>query len=143
MAENMFNIPGMPAMPGTDAAAAFWSDFFSKLNAGGPAPQAMQAEFVERWRKAFFEAMSRSAEEYMRSESFLKMMKQSMDHALAWQQTMNQQLQAGLAGAQMPSRGDSDHIVSLIRGMEDRVMGRLDELGRRVEQVEKSCAQSK
>jgi len=125
--------------PGNDAFTSFWSDFFAKMgSAGGAAPMQPSPDFTERMRKAFFDSMTRYAEDFMRSEQFLKSMKQSMDQALAWQQGMNQMLQGGLAAAQVPSRADSDHVVGLIRGMEERLLDRLDDLSRRVEKLEKS-----
>jgi hypothetical protein len=72
----------------------------------------------------------------MRSEAFLAAMKQSTDHALAWQQSMNQVLQKGLSAGQMPSRADADHVVSLIRGMEDRLLEKLDRISERVDRIE-------
>jgi hypothetical protein len=63
-------------------------------------------------------------------------MKQSMDQALAWQQMINQAMQKGLASAQAPTREDADHVALLVRGMEERVLSKLEELGRRVEQLE-------
>lgn len=124
-------------IPGADAFSAFWSDFFGKMAAAGIAPPQPAADVSERMRKAFFESFAKYADEFMRSEAFLKMMKQSMDHALAWQQTMNQYLQKGLAGAQMPSKPDADHVVMLVRGMEDRVMDKLEEMSRRIDDLEK------
>ena len=79
---------GMPGMPGMDAWNSFWSDFLSKSMPAGASPMAPPAEFAERMRKSFFEAMSKYFEEYLRSEAFLNSMKQSMDHALAWQQAI-------------------------------------------------------
>ena len=121
---------------GGDPFSAFWTDFWSKA---GVAPSAAAAggtpsfgpELMERWRKAFFEALSRSSEEYLRSDAFLRMMKQSMDQSLTWQQAINQQVQQGLAAAQMVSRADVDHLVSLLRGLEERLMHRLDALENR------------
>jgi hypothetical protein len=127
---------GMPGMPGMEAWNSFWSDFLSKSMPPGVSPTTPPAEFAERMRKGFFEAMSKYFEEYLRSESFLNSMKQSMDHALAWQQAMNQYMQNSLSSAQAPTRADADHVVLLIRGMEDRVMARLDDLTERVERLE-------
>jgi hypothetical protein len=124
-------------VPGADAFTAFWSDFFGKMVSAGIAPQQPSADMTERMRKAFFESFTKYADEFMRSEPFLKMMKQSMDHALAWQQTMNQYLQKGLAGAQMPSKPDAEHIGLLVRGMEDRVMDKLEEMSKRIDHLEK------
>lgn len=127
---------GMPGMPGMDAWNSFWSDFLTKSMQSGVSPMTPPAEFAERMRKSFFEAMSKYFEEYLRSEAFLNSMKQSMDHALAWQQAMNQYMQKSLSSAQAPTRADADHVVLLIRGMEDRVMARLDDLTERVERLE-------
>lgn len=130
-------------IPGGDPFSAFWTDFIAKMGTSGMPAMQPSPDFTEKMRKAFFESMTKYAEEYMRSDSFLKSMKQSMDHALAWQQGMNQMLQSGLAGAQMPSRADADHVVVLVRGMEDRLMGRLDDLQKRLEKLEKSGPKDK
>lgn len=128
-------------MPGADAFTSFWSDFFGKMASAGVAPPQPSPDVTERMRKAFFESFSKYADEFMRSEAFLKMMKQSMDHGLAWQQAMNQQLQKGLTAAQMPTKSDADHIVMLVRGMEDRLVDKLEELSRRIDHLEKARSQ--
>ena len=46
---------------------AFWQDFFGKMGGMQPGPDAMY-----RMRKAFMDSMSKWAEEYMRSEAFLR-----------------------------------------------------------------------
>jgi flagellar biosynthesis chaperone FliJ len=65
-------------------------------------------------------------------------MKQSMDNALALQQTVNESLQKGLASAQMPSSNDADHVVMLIRGMEERLADKIDKLTERMGKLEKA-----
>lgn len=128
---------GIPGMPGPEMWTKFWTDYCAKAMPVGGAMNASPQEFGERMRKGFFEAMTKYFEEYLRSEAFLNSMKQSMDHALAWQQAMNQYMQKSLSAAQMPTREDADHVVLLIRGMEDRVMARLDEMAKRIEKMEK------
>ncbi len=120
-----------------DPFTAFWSDFMQRAASVGFTPPP-QAEFVEQVRKAFFAALSEHLDQFLRSDAYLKTMKQAMDHSLAWQQTMNDYLQRGLQTAQMPSRQDSDHLVTLIRGLEERVLRRLDDVERRIGQVEAS-----
>lgn len=125
-------------MPGPEAFATFWQDMFARMTpptAAGVPP--MQPEFIDRWRKAFFDAMTKSMDDYMRSEAFLQSMKQSMDQALSWQKMMNEHLQKGLSAAQMPSREDSDHVVRLLHGIEDRILQRLEKLEQRLDKVEK------
>lgn len=123
-----------------DPFTAFWTDFTSKMwsaapGASGP-PPAPSPDVMKQMRQAFFDAMARYADEFMRSEAFLGMMKQTMDNALAWQQMMNQMLQRNLSAAQVPSQADADHTVMLVRGMEDRVMKKLEEMEARLRGLE-------
>ena len=129
MAENTSN-------PGFDPFMKFWTDFMGKMSASGmPSPQP-SPDFLNQMRRTFFDAMAEQADQFMRSEAFLAAMKQGMETSLAWQQSLNQFLQKGLAAAQMPSKVDSDHLVSLVRGMEERVLERLDELAKRIDRLE-------
>lgn len=131
----MSSDPRFP-MPGADAMTAFWTDFMTRNTGGTPSAPA-NPEFVERWRKSFLDALAKSMDDYMRSEAFLQSMKQSMEQALGWQKMMNEHLQKGLSAAQMPSREDSDHVVRLLHGMEERLLRRLEKLEQRLERVEK------
>ncbi len=135
-------------MPDNDSAfrfpdpfTSFWSDFLQRAASVGFTPPP-QAEFVDQVRKAFFTALSEHMDQFLRSDAYLRTMKQAMDHSLAWQQTMNEYLQRGLQTAQMPSRQDSDHLVTLIRGLEERVLRRLDDVERRIGQLEASGKKS-
>lgn len=135
----MPGMPGMPAMPNMDAFTAFWADLWSRMAAAGaPPPPNPPADFIERTRKAFFDAMARALDEYMRSEAFLHGMRQSMDQALGWQKMMNDYLQRGLSAAQIPTRDDADHVVRLIHGMEDRLIAKIEQLETRLNGVERA-----
>jgi hypothetical protein len=105
-----------------------------------PQPQpSATGDFAAQMRRAFFDAMSQQADQYMRSDAFMASMKQSMDNALAWQQMVNQFLQKGVSAAQMPTRADSEHIVRLVRGMEERLIGKLESMEARVRRLEKAA----
>lgn len=125
-------------LPGAEQMTAFWQEFLGKMGGVQPGPDA-----TERMRKAFFDAFARWAEEYMRSDAFLASMKQATDAALAWQQNMNEMLKKGLSAAQMPSRDDADHVTLLVRGMEDRLLDRLEQITRRLDKLEKTSAKPK
>ncbi len=122
-------------IPGSDAFTAFWNDFWNKFGSAG-SPPPPQSEVFEKSRKAFFDAMAQSCEEFMRSEAFLRGMKQSMDHAMGWQQMMNEYLRKGVAAAQMPTREDADHVAILVRGLEERLIDRIEALEQRLSGVE-------
>ncbi len=122
-----------------EAFTAFWTDFMQRMTgAGSPPAAAPQQQMFEQARRAFFDAWAQYLDGYMRSEAFLQAMKQSMDNALSMQQTINDALQKGLSSAQMPSSKDADHVVMLIRGMEERLAEKMDKLAARVEKLEKS-----
>lgn len=123
---------GTPADPFIN----FWTEFWKKAATLGAATPQPPPDVMSQLRKMFFDAMSEHAERYMRSEAFLSAMKQSMENTLAWQQQMNAFMQKNLAAAQAPSRVDADHTVVLVRGMEDRLMARLEKLDRRIAALE-------
>src|SRR5215470_11133640 len=119
------------SFPGLDPFMKFWSDFMGKMAATGMPSFQPSPDMLNQMRRTFFDALAEQADTFMRSEAFLAAMKQGMETSLAWQQALNQFLQKGLAAAQVPSKVDSDHLVSLVRGMEERVLERMDELARR------------
>lgn len=123
----------------TDAFARFWSDMAARIAAAGVAPPQPPPDVLEQVRRQFFEAMSTQADQFLRSEVFLNSLKQGMDASLAWQKALNEFLRKGLAGAQLPSRADADHLVVLLRGMEERLLERLDDVTRRVERLEQGA----
>lgn len=126
-----------------DPFMKFWSDLAGRMTAAGMPTQQPPADVLTQIRRAFFDAMAEQADQFLRSEMFLNALKQSMDISLAWQQTMNQTLQRGLSAAQMPTRNDVDHMVVLVRGMEERLMERLDDVTRRVERMESTVGGSR
>lgn len=123
---------------GGDPFTTFWTDLMGQMATVGFTPPAMRPDMTDQMRKAFFSVLSNHAEEFMRSEQFLAAMKQSMDNALAFKQQMNQFFQQNLRGFNMPSSADADHVALLVRGMEDRVMEKLDDLDIRLGKLESS-----
>jgi hypothetical protein len=124
--------------PALNPFLAFWSDVYTKTVAAGLAPGQGPQEAAARMRRSFFDVLTKHADEFMRSEVFLKAMKQSFENAMAVQTATNQVLQKGLAAAQMPSLVDQEQLVAMVRGLEDRLFTRLDALASRIEQLEQS-----
>lgn len=133
-----------------DAVTAFWSDMMGRMapqgwagmagaNQGGPSPfpgMAMTPEAMKQFRNGFMEAWAKSCDEYMRSDQFLGMMKQSMDNALAFRQQMNSYLTKCLEDAQVPSRNDTDALMRVLRSTEERLLDKFDKLMDRLESLE-------
>lgn len=126
--------------PGVDPFMKFWTEAVKTMTSAGMAPPQAPPDLLSQLRRVYFDTLAQQADQFMRSEAFLNAMKQGMETSLAWQQNVNQLMQRGLAAAQAPSRADAEHVVQLIRGMEDRILDKLDELATRVEHLEGSAA---
>lgn len=123
-----------------DAVTQFWSDMFSRMGmAGGPgaAPQ-MSQETAKQMQRVFFDAMAKYFDDFMRSDQFLSMMKETMDRSLAFKQQVDQFLTQLYRGAQMPAKADVDDISGLLRSVEKNVLDRLAKLEEKVAAVEDS-----
>lgn len=127
---------GEASYTGIDPFMRFWTDLMSRLTAAGLSPPQPSQDLMQQLRRAFFDALAEQADQFLRSEAFLNAMKQGMETSLAWQQAINQFLQKGLAAAQIPSRADAEHLVVLLRGMEERVLDRIEDLSKRVAALE-------
>lgn len=122
----------------SDPFSKFWLDMMGQMaNAAMPKTSASpQEEAMKKMRQAFFDAWERHCVEVMGSDAFLDMMKQSMDNALAFRQHMNTFLEKAVSESQIPTRGDTDAIVQVLRSLEERVLDRLEDLSRRVDRLE-------
>ncbi len=127
---------GSTSTMGSDPFTRFWTDMMGQMATVGLTPPAMNPDMADQMRKAFFSVLSKHAEEFMRSEQFLAAMKQSLDNALVFKQQMNQFMQQNLKAFNMPTSNDSDHVALLVRGMEERVMEKLEDMESRMERLE-------
>lgn len=126
--------------PGLDPFVSMWNDFAGRMAAAGMTPPAAGSDTVQQMRRAFFDSMAQYFDQLMRSEAFLNAMRQSMENGLAMQHMINQQLQKSLNAMQMPSRVDTDHVAMLVRGVEDRLLDRIEELHKRIDRIENAPA---
>ncbi len=121
-----------------DPLSQFWTDFFSRMGAppeaarmSAPSPEASN-EMLKQMQRVFFDAMAKYCEDYMRSEQFLTMMKQTMDKSLAFKQQLDQFLGQAQKGMQSPARADIDDLAGTLLKIEERVLDRLDALEMKV-----------
>jgi hypothetical protein len=122
----------------TETFNQFWGDFFTRMGAppeamrmGSPTPGA-SPEMIKQMQRVFFDAMAKYCDDYMRSEPFLQMMKQTMDRSLAFKQQLDQFLGAAQKGMQAPARADIDDLSGTLLKIEERVLDRLDALETKV-----------
>jgi len=119
----------------------FWTDFFNRMNPGnvgmpsaGPAPSQ---DAARQMQQMFYDAMAKYFDDYMRSDQFRQMIKESMDRTIAFKQQMDQFLAQLHRGVQSPSREDLDDIGATLRSIEDRLLDRLDDIDERVADLER------
>lgn len=115
-------MPGMQPMPGAAAPT------------NGSAPAFTDA--AKAMQRAFFDAMAKYFDEFMRSEQFLEHMKQTMDQSIAMKKMMDDFLIQAQTSLQSPVRGDVEDLAHLLRGIEERLFDRLDKLEEKVAAVE-------
>lgn len=127
----------------TDPFSKAWTDLMGRMSAamGQPSAQQQQAawpdENVKQMQKTFFDAMAKQADEYLRSPQFLGMMKQMMDQSIAFKQQLDRFITEAYRGAQAPAQADLQDLAGTLRGIEDRLMSRIDEMERRLDAVER------
>lgn len=115
---------------GMDAFSAFWRDYMSRLGAAGMSmPQTPDPnEGVKQMQRMFLDAMAKYADDFMRSPQFLEMMRQNMENALSFRRQLDEFMAQALNQAQAPSRSDVDELIKLVKGVEERMMERVDAL---------------
>jgi hypothetical protein len=125
---------------GRDPFTAFWQDAMAKSPFGmmGTPPADTNDEMFKRMRQSFFDAWEKHCIEFMGSETFLSSMKKSMDTAIAFRKQVNEFLTKTMSQAQIPTKADNDTIVEILRGIEEGVTKRLDDISRRVSALETS-----
>lgn len=127
---------------GPDAFAKFWQDMMANMSAGAfgvpfSNTQASQEAAMKAMRQAFFDAWAKQCDEFLRSEAFLKTMKQAMDGAIAFKQQMNEFLTKAWQQSPAASQSDMEGAVQTLRRIEDQLIGRVEELSQRVAALER------
>ena len=126
----------------TDAFSRFWADMLTKMappSAAAPFGEAQRTpseQMLKQMRQSFFDAWEKSCQEFMGSEVFLESMKKTMDGALAFREQMNDFLTKAMEQGPLSARSDTDALAAAIRSLEDRVIGEVEELSKRVERIE-------
>ena len=125
-----------------DPFTKFWTDMVSKMGAASPAampsmPDASASnESMKQMQRMFFDALSKYFDDFMRSEQFMSMMKQTMDRSLALKQQVDQFLTKLHHGTQTASASDMSDIAGTLRNIEDRLLHRMDAIEKKVAAVE-------
>lgn len=121
----------------TEPFARFWTDLLSRMGPAGMAAAANPSpDAAKQMQRTFFDAFARYCDEFMRSEAFLKSMRETMDRSLAFKKQMDQFLTQAHRGMQSPAKVDFDDLSTLLRNIEQRLLARLAALEDKVAAVE-------
>jgi predicted acylesterase/phospholipase RssA len=103
---------------------------FGQLKPGEPPPEA-----ARQFRGAVFKSMADQADQFMRSETFLQSMKQSLDAALNFQKQYQTMLTEFRHSTEGVAASDVDAAMIMLRQMESRVLDRLEDLDARLKGI--------
>jgi hypothetical protein len=136
---------------GADAFVRMWTDFASKMTDVGLAlsPQVAPPDAFRQVRATMLRAWAEFCGQFMRTDEFLAMMKQSLDGALRARRQLNDFLGEAQHGLQGASRQDLDWVRDSLERLErrladesDGIAARLDELGERLSHLERIAAKN-
>jgi hypothetical protein len=103
---------------------------FGNIKPGDAPPEA-----AKQLRGAMFKSMAEQADQFMRSETFLKGMKESLDAALNFQKQYQSMMTEMRHSTQGVASSDIDGAMVMLRQMETRVLDRLEDLDGRLRQI--------
>lgn len=103
---------------------------FGQLKPGEPPPEA-----ARQLRGAVFKSMADQAEQFMRSETFLQGMKQSLDAALNFQKQYQATMTEFRHSTEGVASADIEAAMMLIRQMESRVLDRLEDVNAQIKGI--------
>jgi len=125
-----------------DAFGRLWTDFASRMAASGlfspgeaPSPQA-----ARHLRDAMFDAMSKYADQFMRSPEFLEQIKQSFDGAIEFRKQLNAFLGELHHGVQGVSLQDAQGLFRAIEDLQTQVADRIGRVSERLDVIESRLA---
>ncbi len=126
----------------TEQVTAFqkiWMETASKLlQTAISMPDAAPPEVARQMRSGLFQGMAKSWDEFLRSPQFLESMKQWMDGLIMFRRMSNEFLTRTHHEMQGTAREDVDTLMLAVRHMEQRVLGRLEEIQGQINQLKET-----
>lgn len=129
-----------PSQDYSEPSAAFqkiWLESMTRLMQAACAfpPDSAPPELVREIRNGILRALGETWNEFLRSPQFQENMKQWMDSAVAFRKLNNDFMARVRKEMQAPSRDDIDTILLNVRHMETRILNRVEDLMKRVEEL--------
>lgn len=114
-----------------------WIDYATKVASASmrSEPDATPHDTARNVRSAMFEAMTQTADQFLRSPQYLEMLKQSLDMAMGFRKQMNDFLTRMHHEAQGTARQDVDSLMLSMRHLETRVLDCMENLTAKLESI--------
>jgi hypothetical protein len=91
---------------------------------------------LKTWQRRWFDAVSKSADAYMRSPLFLQAMKQNTDAAVKLKRQADDLASEIARNANIPTAGDISGLFERLHSIEEIILGRLGRIDERLEAIE-------
>ena len=121
-----------------------WADLATRMATAGMSisPDTPPPQAARQIRSAVFEAMSQYADQFMRSPQFLEFTRSSLDASLQMREQFNEFLTKLRHELQGVARQDVESVLAGVHQMESRVLDRLDEIDKRLADLESRLGES-
>jgi hypothetical protein len=115
-----------------------WSDYYKQVN---DATRELLDNFEnganpKNWQRRWNDAVSKSADAYMRSPAFLHAMKQNTDAAIKIKQQTDDLSKEFARNANIPTASDISGLFERLHSVEEVILGRLGRIEQRLEAIE-------
>jgi hypothetical protein len=115
-----------------------WSDYYKQVN---EATRELLDNFEnganpKNWQRRWNDAVSKSADAYMRGPAFLHAMKQNTDAAIKIKQHTDDLSKEFARNANIPTASDISGLFERLHSVEEVILGRLGRIEQRLEAIE-------
>jgi hypothetical protein len=91
---------------------------------------------LKTWQRRWFDAVTKSADAYMRSPMFLQAMKQNTDAAVKLKRQADDLASEIARNANIPTASDISGLFERLHSVEEVILGRLGRIDERLEAIE-------
>ena len=124
--------------------AELWSDYAKQAN---EATREMlngidDSSNIKAWQRRWFDAVSKSAEAYMRTPVFLQAMKQNTDTAMKLKRQSDDLVSEIARNANIPTASDISGLFERLHSIEEVILGRIGRIDERLDSIEEKIGAS-
>jgi hypothetical protein len=116
-----------------------WSDLYTKSNDATREffEDVEESANVRSWQRRWNDAVAKSADAFMRSPQFLRVMKQNTDAMVKFKQQADDLTKEIARNANIPTTSDISGLFERLHSVEEVILGRLRGIEERLETIER------